>query len=60
MEVTVPVNSSATIIIPTGNPESVIENGKSVQNRTDIKVLEAKDDFLVLLVGSGTPIIFSQ
>jgi len=49
----IPVNSSATIYLPTSSVSKITESGKPISNVSDIKYIETKDGFSVCQVGSG-------
>jgi alpha-L-rhamnosidase len=50
---TVPVNTVATVFIPTTNPSSVLEANKAVKTNSAINVKEFKDGYLRVEIGSG-------
>ncbi|MFD1819247.1 alpha-L-rhamnosidase [Pseudarcicella hirudinis] len=52
-ETTIPPNTSATIYIPASGVEDVKENGKSLAEVADIKVVGKEGDYVVVNVGSG-------
>jgi len=55
LDVTVPVNTIATVFVPvTGDATSVKEGGKSIQDAKGIKFLRTENGKAVLEVGSGT------
>ncbi len=49
----IPANTSATIYIPTTNPESVKENGSSLKEATGVTVSGAASGYVMVRVGSG-------
>jgi alpha-L-rhamnosidase len=51
--VTVPVNTSAEVILPAKNVESVREKGKPIDSSPSVTGAAVKDDHLSLCVGSG-------
>ena len=53
LEMTVPVNTTATVRIPTSKPEAVNEGGRPVEKSTGVKVLRREPGALLLEVGSG-------
>ncbi len=53
LEMTVPVNTVATVRIPTSKPESVKEGGQPVEKSVGVKVLRREPGALFLEVGSG-------
>jgi alpha-L-rhamnosidase len=55
LDVTVPVNTIATVCVPvTGDPATVKEGGKSIQEAKGIKFLRTEKGTVVLEVESGT------
>lgn len=52
INVTVPVNTTANVFIPTENATNVLENGKALNSR--IKKDDFKDGYLKVEVGSGS------
>ncbi|MCX6215035.1 alpha-L-rhamnosidase [Spirosoma sp.] len=54
LNVVVPVNTIATVFIPTTKPESVLESNKALTASPDIRVIGTRDGFLQVTVGSGT------
>ncbi|TAG11242.1 MAG: alpha-rhamnosidase, partial [Verrucomicrobia bacterium] len=52
--ITIPPNSSATLRIPSGDPASLLESNKKIEESTDVQKLDAGDGFvrLKLLAGS--------
>ncbi len=53
LEIAVPVNTLATVRIPTSKPESVTEGGRPVEKATGVKVLRREPGALFLEVDSG-------
>ena len=53
LEMTVPINTVATVRIPTSKPESVKEGGQPVEKSAGVKVLRREPGALFLEVGSG-------
>ena len=51
LKVSVPPNTTATVHVPTSDPASVTEGGKSVEKAEGVKVL--RDGVAVFAVGSG-------
>ncbi len=60
MAVTIPVNTTAEIHIPTANPQTVLEGGQSVTTRAQWKVKGIDKGYLVLEAGSGSYEFTSQ
>ncbi len=54
LNVTVPANTTATVFIPTGNADSITENGKSLADHPHVKLLRSEDGSVVLAVASGS------
>jgi alpha-L-rhamnosidase len=52
-DVTIPCNTTATIILPTSDANSVAEGGKSVSNNPDLTRLPARKGKVALSAGSG-------
>jgi alpha-L-rhamnosidase len=57
---TIPVNTSATVFIPTTNPATVLESAKVLKSNPAITVKEFKDGYLQLELGSGQYLFQSQ
>jgi alpha-L-rhamnosidase len=53
LQVTVPVNTKASVFIPSANQEGVTEGGKKLDNHPDIKIKGFTDGYLSLEIGSG-------
>lgn len=54
LNVTIPVNTTAHIILPTSDFEQVQESGKPLTHRSDVICIPNKDDPLQVQVGSGS------
>jgi alpha-L-rhamnosidase len=54
LEVTIPVNTTAEIWLPAGESKTVLENGKSIKEVQDVKLLRNEKKYMVISVGSGT------
>lgn len=54
LDVTVPVNTTATVYVPSTSAEAVKVNGKAVADDKQIKVVKSEGGVTVLEVGSGT------
>ncbi|SOD80010.1 alpha-L-rhamnosidase [Spirosoma fluviale] len=54
LRVVIPVNTTATVFIPTTNPDSVLESSKPLKASQAIRVNDFKDGYLQVNVGSGT------
>lgn len=53
MNVEIPVNTQATVYLPTANTKSIKEGGKSLQNNASIKLQGTEGDYTKLVLGSG-------
>jgi alpha-L-rhamnosidase len=53
IKVTIPANTSATIILPTGNQDKVTEGGKALSLNIYLKDIKGSDNKLTLQAGSG-------
>lgn len=53
IKVTIPANTSATIILPTGNQDKVTEGGKALSFNIYLKDIKGSDNKLTLQAGSG-------
>ncbi len=53
LDVTVPSNTSATVFVPTRDPESVTEGGRPVRDASDVDLVGIDGDAVRLTVGSG-------
>jgi alpha-L-rhamnosidase len=51
--VTIPANTTATIVIPTAKPAEVTESGQPLDKATGVKLLRAEDGQTVVTVESG-------
>lgn len=54
MNVTIPVNTKATIYVPTTSVASLMEGNKAVAENRYISLIDFKDNVAILEVGSGT------
>ena len=54
MDVTIPVNTTATVYVPAKDPAGVTESGKSVEKVPGVKFLRIQSNTAVYAVGSGT------
>lgn len=54
MNVTIPVNTKATIYVPTTSVASLMEGNKAVAENSYISLIDFKDNVAILEVGSGT------
>ena len=53
LDVEFPVNTTATIYIPAGSAESILENGKPLVNTKEITVTGKEGNYITLQTGSG-------
>ncbi len=53
MDVEVPVNTNATLFVPAKSADDITENGTPITQSKDIKLLETKEGFVKLSLGSG-------
>ena len=54
MEVTIPANTTATVFVPAGDPNSVMESGVPASRAEGVKFLRADAAAAVYEVGAGT------
>ena len=54
MDVTIPVNTTATVYVPAKDPAGVTESGKPVEKVPGVKFLRIQSNTAVYAVGSGT------
>jgi len=52
--ISIPANTTAQVEFSTSDINSIYENGKVINNQSDIKIISAEKDKTVLLIGSGT------
>jgi alpha-L-rhamnosidase len=52
-QLTIPVNTTATVFIPAGSPAGIQEGGQPIGNVKDISFLRMEGDKAVLKIGSG-------
>lgn len=53
IEIEVPVGSTATTYIPASANDKVLENGKQIDNKSDIKFIRLDEGYALYTVGSG-------
>lgn len=53
MEVSIPVNTTATVFIPAGKVADIMENGAALTSLPDVKILGAQNGYVSVLLGSG-------
>ena len=53
MEVNIPVNTSANIFIPSYHVEQITENGQSLNDVKGLKIIDSKEGYIQVQVGSG-------
>lgn len=54
MQIIVPVNTKASVFIPTTQPTQVMENDNLIKNQKDVKWVDFKNGYLNIELGSGT------
>jgi alpha-L-rhamnosidase len=54
MKTTIPANTTATVCVPTGHPQSVTESGQPAAQSKRVKFLRMEDGAAACEVGSGT------
>ena len=54
MDVTIPVNTSATVFVPSKDGAGVTESGKPAAQAQGVKFLRRENGAAILAVGSGT------
>lgn len=52
-DVKIPANTTATLYFPAGKNSTVIEGGKPIANRNDIKIIKVEDGKVLIETGSG-------
>jgi alpha-L-rhamnosidase len=60
MKISVAVGSTATIFVPAVKKEDVIENGKKIKKKSDVKFVRMVNGYAVYQVGSGDYIFESE
>jgi alpha-L-rhamnosidase len=60
LDITIPVNTTASVFIPAANAESILENSKSLLEQKEIKLDGKEGNYIKLLIGSGTYHFTSQ
>jgi alpha-L-rhamnosidase len=53
IQISVPVNTKANIFIPTNNGDEVLESGQEIEGNSAFKIIENKDGYLQVEIGSG-------
>ncbi len=53
LEVEIPANTTATVLVPSANATSITESGKALAGLPDIRVAGMENGYVVLKVGSG-------
>ncbi len=54
MNLTLPVNTKATVYIPSANADAITESGRVLSDAKDIKIVGADKGYTVVNLGSGT------
>ena len=60
LKTTIPANTTATVYLPTRDPQSITESGQPLAQTTGAKFLRREDDQAVLQVGSGHYVFVSE
>jgi alpha-L-rhamnosidase len=60
MNVSVPVGSTATVFVPAVKKEDVIESGRKIKKKSDVKFVRIENGYAVYQVGSGDYLFESQ
>ena len=60
MNVTIPVNTTAIVYVPTANKESIKENNQNFSQSKNVSFIRMENGNAVLLVGSGQYIFTSK
>ena len=53
LNITIPVNSTATVYIPAGDITEIKEGGADMSGVKDVEFVKIENDMAVLMVGSG-------
>ncbi len=53
LEITIPANTTATIVLPTGNAKAVTESGSPASSADGVKLIDSADGASRFSVGSG-------
>ncbi|MFZ5830472.1 MAG: family 78 glycoside hydrolase catalytic domain, partial [Planctomycetota bacterium] len=54
LQVTIPANTSAKVVLPTGDSSSITESGKPLAKAREVRMVDAEGGEAVLSIGSGT------
>ena len=54
LDVTIPPGTTATVALPAGDPQSLVESGKPLKEAAGVRVLRTEGDSLVLEIRSGS------
>ena len=54
LDVTIPVNTTATVLVPAGREQSLTESGKPIEQAEGVSAWCKVGDIAVLEIGSGT------
>ena len=60
LRVSIPLNTTATVYIPTNDPSSVTESGKAASTALGVRLLRNEDSVAVYEVGSGAYVFASR
>lgn len=53
IEIEIPVNTSAKVYLPASSTDDITEGGKNITNVETVDIVEVKDDYVMLMLGSG-------
>ncbi|TFH46671.1 MAG: alpha-L-rhamnosidase, partial [Bacteroidia bacterium] len=53
MDVEIPANTTATVFIPSDDPEAILEGGRPLTQVKEIQVVGTEDGYFVVKLGSG-------
>ncbi len=53
VEINIPVNTSARVYVPASPTDDITEGGKGITGSETIDFVEIKDDYVLLILGSG-------
>lgn len=60
LKINVPVGSTSTVYVPSSNAKNVIEDGKKIKRKSEVRFLRMEDGYAVFTVGSGNYFFDSQ
>ncbi|MEI9909186.1 MAG: alpha-L-rhamnosidase C-terminal domain-containing protein [Bacteroidota bacterium] len=53
LDVRIPVNTKATVYIPAGSANDILENGNPLSSVSDIKIAGIEKGYVIVMIGSG-------